>query len=41
MIIRRARPTDYPAILQLQGENVPEALRRAPKTAGIYRIAHE
>ncbi len=26
MIIRRARPTDYPAILQLQGENVPEAL---------------
>lgn len=40
MIIRRARSTDYPAILQLQGKRAGSA-RRAPKTAGIYRIAHE
>ena len=35
MIIRRARPTDYPAILQLQGENVPEALDESQKRQGF------
>ncbi len=35
MIIRRARPTDYPAILQLQGENVPEALDERRKRQGF------
>ncbi|BEN39371.1 Predicted acetyltransferase [Klebsiella oxytoca] len=35
MIIRRARPTDYPAILQLQGENVPEALDERQKRQGF------
>lgn len=40
MIIRRARPTDYPAILQLQGKTCRKRSTSA-ETAGIYRIAHE
>uniref|UniRef100_UPI003F537B22 GNAT family N-acetyltransferase n=1 Tax=Escherichia coli TaxID=562 RepID=UPI003F537B22 len=35
MNIRRARPTDYPAILQLQGDNVPEALAERQKRQGF------
>lgn len=35
MIIRQARPSDYPAILQLQGENVPEALDERQKRQGF------
>lgn len=35
MNIRQARPTDYPAILQLQAENVPEALDERQKRQGF------
>ena len=41
MIIRQARPEDYPAILQLQTQNTPANLSDSQKRQGFIVSQHE